>query len=320
MSDEAGEQSPEISVVIPTRGREARLAFALEALGEQTLDPERFEVVVVRADDRPAPAAELPEGLRVRSMTAPASRPGQRNVGWRAARGRLIAFTDDDCRPEPGWLEELLARDGGEGVFVQGRTEPDPDEIHLLHGLARSVRVDAPSPWHETCNIAYPRALLDRLGGFDEAFESSGEDTDLGLRAIEEGASPAYAPAALVHHAVVARPLNAAIRDGLTRWESTPLLYRRHPPLRARLYGGVFFNRTHAAVCGAALGLVLARRRPLLAAAAAAPFVVDSIDSDNVGPRGLLRQAIHIPARFLSEAAQTAGVLRGAARHRSLVI
>ena len=72
----------------------------------------------------------------------------------------LVAFTDDDCRPEPEWLERLVTTwDGGEEV-LQGRTIPDPDESHLLHGLARTVSIDEPSEWFETCNIAYPEAFL----------------------------------------------------------------------------------------------------------------------------------------------------------------
>ena len=53
---------PEIAVVIPTRRRETRLAFALEALAEQRLDPSRFEVVVVRDGDAAEPFAAAPGG------------------------------------------------------------------------------------------------------------------------------------------------------------------------------------------------------------------------------------------------------------------
>jgi GT2 family glycosyltransferase len=308
----------DVSVVIPTYARETRLAFALEALATQTLDRERFEVIVVRPPAASGPFAEAPGDLRVRFQSGPeASRPAQRNHGWRLAAGRLIAFTDDDCRPIASWLEELVAAAEGERTVIQGRTEPDPDEIHLLHGLARSVRVEGPSPWYETCNIAYPRALLEELDGFDERFTGLGEDTDLGLRAIAAGAAVRFSERALVRHAVEAQPLHAAIRSGLTKWHTTPLVYREHPGHRRHLYSGLFFNRGHATACAALAGLLVGRRRPLVGAALVAPFVAESIDRENVGPRGLVRQLIHLPARFLRELAMVAGIVRGAVRHRT---
>ena len=129
---------PDIAVVIPTRRRETRLAFALEALAEQSLDASRFEVIVVRDGDAAAPFAEPPDGLRVRFCTRPgvAGPTAKRNVGWRSTTAPLVAFTDDDCRPHPAWLESLLAAADGADAFLQGRTEPDPDESHLLHGFA----------------------------------------------------------------------------------------------------------------------------------------------------------------------------------------
>src|SRR5918999_3952045 len=160
--------SPEIAVVIPTRGRETRLAFALEALAGQSLDRDRFEVIVVRDGDAEGPLAAPPDGLDVRFLVRPgvAGPTAKRNLGWRATSAPLIAFTDDDCRPAPGWLATLLAaaQEAGDcDYFIQGRTEVDPDERHLLFALARSQAIIAPSPWHETCNIAYPRPLLERL-------------------------------------------------------------------------------------------------------------------------------------------------------------
>ena len=76
-----------------------------------------------------------------------------------------------------------------------------------------------PTGWFETCNIAYPRALLERLGGFDEAFGFGGEDTDLAWRAIEAGASPRFVDEARVWHAVMSArpPGRASRRDALER-------------------------------------------------------------------------------------------------------
>jgi GT2 family glycosyltransferase len=314
--------APAISVVIPTHRRETRLAFALEALAAQKFRGD-YEVVVVRSPATGPPHARAPEGLDARFLVAErASRPGQRNAGIAAARADLIAFTDDDCRPAPGWLA-ALAGAAGEAEperFVCGRTLPDPDERHLLHGLARSVTVDELGPWYPSCNLAFPRALLERLGGFDEEFVASSEDTDLALRAIAAGAEPAYAPEALVWHAVLPQPLTAAVRDGWRRWWTAPLLFRRHPDHRAHLWRGVFFGRRHAELALLLAAAALARRRPWLAAAGAVPYAAGFVDPAGRGPRGAARAAIHLPARAIADAAVAAGLIRGSVRYRSPVI
>lgn len=315
--------APEIAVVIPTRDREARLAFALEALADQTLEPDRFEVVVVRAGDAPdGPRAAAPDGLRVRFLACPGpgSPAAQRNHGWRATSAPLVAFTDDDCRPAPEWLERLLEAAARPDLFLQGRTEPDPAERHLLHGFARSMEVTGPDVWYPTCNMAYPSELLERLGGFDEAFTFSwGEDTDLALRAREAGAERLYVDGALVWHAVLARPLPQALREAARR-DSIPMVLSRHPAQRRAIYRGIFVRRSHARLLLAVCGLLALRRAPALRAAALVQYWAMYVDWEHVGPRMLLRLALHLPARTSVDLVDLAATLRSAIRHRVLVI
>ena len=98
----------------------------------------------------------------------------------------MVAFTDDDCRPPPEWLERALeAARAHPGQVVQGATRPDPHEAHLL-GMAphaRSQNINPPVPWAQTCNIVYPREALERVGGFDEQIPTAGDDMDLAARA-----------------------------------------------------------------------------------------------------------------------------------------
>jgi GT2 family glycosyltransferase len=313
--------SPEIAVVIPTRNRETRLAFALEALAAQTLAHDRFEVVVVRASDAAGPMAESPGSLRARFLSHPVDTglAAQRNRGWRATTAPLVAFTDDDCRPAPDWLERLLEANRADDTFLQGRTEPDPDERHLLHGLARSKEVIGPSEWCPTCNIAYPRVLLERLGGFDERFRIAGEDTDIALRARSAGARPLYVPRALVRHAVLARSLPRALRE-TARWRSLPTVLARHPAQRGAVYRRVFANRSHAALLLALVGTPLVKRSRLVAGLAVLPYLDEKLDRGNVTPRGLLRQALHLPARLAVDMAELVATVRGAVEHRVLLV
>ena len=310
--------TPEIAVVIPTRGRESRLAFALEAVAAQTLARDRFEVIVVRDADAPAPLAPIPEGVPVRYVTAPGSHGPvvKRNLGWRAASAPLVAFTDDDCRPEPEWLERLLGAARGDDAFLQGRTEPDPAERHLLYGLARSMKVVGPSDWFETCNIAYPRGLLERLDGFDESFEFVGDDTDLGWRAIAAGAARIYVDGARVRHAVLARSLPRALREQ-ARFVTAPLMVARHPQLRQTLYARYFVSQAQAALLLALAGAMT--RRPAIALLASVAYLDPSLSLHRLPPRALARVLLHVPARAAVDIAKMAVLLRGSVRYRSLL-
>lgn len=318
---------PEVSVVVPTYRRDARLAFTLEGLAEQTLDRSRFEVIVVRHEDTGL-FAGLPADLDVRFITLPAPGPAmRRNRGWREARGELVAFTDDDCRPAPGWLAGLLDayRNGpGEFVVLEGRTEPDPDEAHLFSGLARSMEVYGPNRWYPTCNLALPRELLAALGGFDEELAFWGEDTDLGLRAERQGARLVYVDEAIVWHCVHVRSLRAALHDAAERHAEAEVLVR-HPDQRDELYMAAFVGEEHARVTLALLGLLCARRSPALAALAAYPYVIHKVAKRPLQPgfatpAGLARLALDVAAGALVDATEVAMRLRTSLRKRTLVL
>jgi glycosyltransferase involved in cell wall biosynthesis len=315
---------PEVAVVIATRARETRLAFALESLAEQSLDPRRFEVIVVRARDASEPLAAAPAKLRVRFL-AHEGAPGaavQRNLGWRATAAPLVAFIDDDSRPAQRWLERLLAAAGDETV-VQGRVEPDPRERHLLYGLARSAEIVAPSPRFEAGNIAYPRTLLERLGGFDEGFPGSawGEDTDLGLRARAAGASRVYVDDAVVWHAVIPRTLPVAIREA-GRYEWLVRLLARYPALRRELFPLGVVKESHLTLL-LALVAAVGLRRPV-AGIAALPYVLRALayglDGNRPSPRRLARFGMHLPVVVACDLAELGVTLRAAIRHRVPVI
>ena len=103
-----------VSVIIPTRNRPAELRACLEALEQQNFPLERFEVVVVD-DGSSAPPISLIEsfGGRIRASLVAQANAGPaaaRNAGARRAAGEIVAFTDDDCRPERDWVGTLAAR------------------------------------------------------------------------------------------------------------------------------------------------------------------------------------------------------------------
>jgi glycosyltransferase involved in cell wall biosynthesis len=229
--------SPLVSVVIATLNRPALLDRCLGSLFAQTLPVEQYQVIVV--DDGPHSATE--EVVRRRARQRPgfnlhylasvnAHGPAAaRNIGWRSARSPLIAFTDDDCIPDPKWLASGLGALSRPDVgAVWGRIvvplPPEPtDWQRNVAGLER-----APCA---TANCFYLRAVLDTVGGFDERFtEAWREDSDLQFRALSHGVTMRHEPFAVVEHPVRPAPWGISIRlQRQNRFNA--LLYKKHPRL-----------------------------------------------------------------------------------------
>ncbi|MEV4419834.1 glycosyltransferase [Patulibacter sp. NPDC049589] len=318
--------APVVSVVVPTRDRAVRLGRLLEALRGQTLDPASFEVIVCDdASAGPEPgrvldavAAEGVLDLRVLRHDVPAGPAVARNRAWRTARAPLVAFVDDDCVPSPRWLEALLDAWDAAGLadrdlaVLRGPVAPDPAEYpHEFGPFATTLWVQKGTPRFETANIAYPRALLERLGGFDERLVIAGEDTDLGWRAIEAGAAVVWAGDALVHHGVVQQGPWGRLRKGW-RWRYVPAVFARHPGLRRELELGVFWGPAHRWLFGGLLALLLRRRTGV-----AWSFVRWWVG----GP--YLRRLTHYrtgpllaPYRLACDLVEVAAIGAGAVRHR----
>ena len=315
--------------MVPSHERGTRLRWLLNALEEQTLARSRWEVVVVfdSTDD----TAELVrthslarEGLlrHVRLAPGTGSAAVQRNAGWRTAQAPLIAFTDDDCRPEPDWLERLHSVAAAHpGAIVQGATRPDPFEAEIIKWAprARSIEeLDPPGPHAQTCNILYPRAALESVGGFDESIRTAGEDLDLAARVREAGAAYVGAPDAVVYHAVDTYSLLGAVRFN-RRWETLPLVFKRHPELREQLEYGVFWKRRHAFLPAALAGAALHRREPLLTLLAV-PYVLHALPHRGTHPMGRMRAAAELMGRAVVDASEMWTMAKGSVRYRTLML
>ena len=313
---------PEVSVVVATHNRAERLEQLLAGLRAQTLSTGRFEVIVVNDGSTDATAEVLRReqaGGTLRLATLAHREPrgpgGARNRGWPLARATVVAFTDDDCVPTPSWLEAMLARFHCDGEpIVRGVTVPNPAEAHRLDPYSKTVHITYPSPHYETCNIAYPRSLLERVGGFDESFRVAGEDGDLGLRAAAAGGRPEFAPDAVVHHAVFPRGARGRLGDALLATEGVQI-YARHPELRRHLTRRVFYNRSHPMLLGAVAGVLLARRHP-------ASLVLCAPYAHNLRGRSFAKwgSARHAPFLVLFDTLQTLAAARGALRHRTFMV
>jgi GT2 family glycosyltransferase len=311
------------SVVVASHARELRLRWLLNALEEQTFD-EPWELVIVH--DYDAPTAErvierhpLAGNGLVRPIFGTGG-PGQRrNIGWRAARGELVVFIDDDCRAEPDWLERLVAASRQHpGHVIQGRTRPDPLEREVLKAPhVRTLNIEPVNAYRETCNILYPRELLERLDGFDER-AITGEDVDLSLRAIAAGAQITAAPDAVAYHAIESFTLPGILRQNL-KWRYLAYLVKQHPELRAQFPLQIFWDEDHLLVTAAAAGVLGARRHPWLLALAA-PYVRKGSRRRGGRRRDRALALAELPGQAVRQLAEVLGMAAGSVRHGTLLL
>lgn len=194
------------SIIVPVFNGAHTLDACLNALGHQTIVPDRYEVIVVDdgSTDGSAQVAARHEVTLIRQDHAGAA--AARNLGARQARGSILAFTDADCEPWVDWIEQMLAPFDDSGVvgvkgayrtrqsslvarFAQAEYEEKYDR------LARADWID----FVDTYAAAFRREVFFEKGGFDPGFQFD-EDQEFSFRLARAGYAMVFAPAAIVYH------------------------------------------------------------------------------------------------------------------------
>lgn len=206
----------EISVVVPTYNRREIVSRSLRSLFVQGLAPSRFEIIVV-VDGSTDGTAEALRGLRPtcgfhvieQENRGPS---GARNAGYRAAQSDLVLFLDDDMICVTRLVEEhLMAQRELRNTLVYGTvslSEESPPSlgaecfVREIGSFHRRKDQTGGRDWlMSECvfsNASLPRQLLERVGGFDEAFRMR-EDLELGIRLFREGADARHADRAIAY-------------------------------------------------------------------------------------------------------------------------
>lgn len=292
------------SVVVATCQRPDALERCLRALAEQSAVPD--EILVIESGEPAAGVEAIARSAGAGYLREPrggASRA--RNLGLRAARGEIVAFTDDDALPAASWLAAIAAPFEDAAVAgVGGRVRPGPDGVGEAGSIARWIgiaecggeaprRFDRDTPaWFEIVNfgglgngpsMAFRRAALLAVGGFDERLGPGtplrgGEEPFAFFRLVDAGWALAYQPEAVVEHPVPLPPL-AQLHER-----------KRHAYASATGYA-VFLILRHPTYSGQALRYVLegtvGRRRAWRDPPAAVPPMLPRWPRLLAGARGV---------------------------------
>ena len=247
-----------VSVVVVARNAISTIGNCIRSIETQNqIDRDRFEIILVddgSTDGTVDLAKKNCDTIRVfnnhcRSISA------NRNIGWRAARGRYVAFIDADCVAGSNWLVELLQvlednSQDDQAVAVGGPNCPPKNVSRFYDCLAIVLDTVIGSggstqgkvhkkhqevPHLPGLNVLFKKDALEAVDGYDEAFALVGEDADLCKRLIDQGYTLHYTPNAKVDHFQ---------RNTLKSWASNMCSYgrgrryliRRHPGMKSLPY------------------------------------------------------------------------------------
>lgn len=240
---EVGEDK--VSVVVPTRGRPEHAVACVESI--LGCDDAHFDVTVVDQSDDDLTERELGriDDERVHYLgTATRGAAIARNEGAFATDGPIIAFTDDDCRVDPGWVSELRAAfeplpglDRPVGMVFGSVVAPPVDDPTAL---AAQFVPDGPTiyetlppvsePWGISASVAVRRSVFEQVDGFDTKLgpgaeiNTGGEDSDLFVRVLA------------ARHVVVATDATQVTHLGFRSGDEAAQLFRGY----ANALGAVF--------------------------------------------------------------------------------
>ena len=224
-----------VSVVIPTYKRPGLLSVCLSALASQTFYKSSYEVIVV--SDGPDMETELAvrkfseTGYSFIYLHTPLKKgPGAaRNLGWQAAGGTLVAFTDDDCIPDAGWLTDFWSAYNDETAIAYTGKLRVPLPEHPTDYELNTANLEKAE--FVTANCCCTKRALEIVGGFDERFSMAWrEDSDLEFKLLEANIPIVKLQNALVVHPVRKAPWAVSIREQ-KKGVFNALLYKKYPRL-----------------------------------------------------------------------------------------
>ncbi len=197
---------PRISVVVCSYNGAHTIRDCCEGLLK--LEYPDFEVIVVDDGSTDTTAAIVGDYRFRLFSTENLGLSNARNIGMQAATGEIIAYLDDDAYPDPHWLTYLAATflstahagvggpniaPPGDGVSADCVANAPGGPVHVLLSDQEAEHIPG-------CNMAFRKANLEAIGGFDPQFRVAGDDVDICWRLRHQGWTLGYSPTAIVWH------------------------------------------------------------------------------------------------------------------------
>ena len=243
---------PKVSVVVATYNGARTLETCLKSLAR--LNYPDYEVIVVddgSADATADIARKFPEVRYVHQENKGLS--AARNAGIAAAAGHVVAFTDDDCRPDEDWLYYLvgdLVR--SEFAGIGGHNFLPPEDSYVAAAVAASpggpahvMLTDREAEHIPGCNMAFYKWVLNDVGGFDPVFRKAGDDVDVCWRIQNKNHKIGFSAAGFVWH-YRRSTVRAYLKQQAGYGEAEALLARKHPEYFNSFGGGIWKGRIYA--------------------------------------------------------------------------
>ena len=178
---------------------------------------------------------ESTEGIRAFHLD-PCGLSAARNYGAEMSKGEILAFTDDDCRPDVHWLAWLAhAFTTSEHAAIGGpNLAPQPDSLALslttaAPGAPTHVMLDDTTAEHlPGCHLSVRRSAFDQIDGFDKQFHTAGDDVDFCWRLRDAGHTLGFCGASFVWHHRRATPW-LYLKQQMGYGKAEALLFKKHP-------------------------------------------------------------------------------------------
>jgi glycosyltransferase involved in cell wall biosynthesis len=197
-----------ISIVIPTFNGARRIGRTLQAIRSQSFRGE-VETIVVDDGSRDATAQVVGAFAGVKLLSQPNRGPAAaRNHGARVASGDILLFTDDDCVPQPDWIERMLGpfEDpkvvGAKGAYLTRQKALVARFVQAEYEDKFAKMACHPSiDFIDTYSAAFRRDVFMRYGGYNTSFPTAcAEDVELSYRMRKDNLLMMFVAGARVYH------------------------------------------------------------------------------------------------------------------------